>query len=214
MADNLIPPFQGTGDTTPSVATDDVAGVHFQKMKINLGGDGVDGNTWNGNIGGTVAVSAATVTGGTIQNVVGGSIVVTNATVAGGTIQNLNNGSIVVTNGTTLINPKPSTNVLLGHAVGTAAIGTLVAAAGSGTSIFVSSLSIKVLSGTLDVQLGFGTAEGGTTVLERGQFVTNSGIARSFPAAPGGNITNTALVYKIISGTGTASWNVSYTTGV
>lgn len=46
MADN-VPINPGT--TTP-IATDDVAGVQFQKIKVNLGADGVDGSLWNGNV--------------------------------------------------------------------------------------------------------------------------------------------------------------------
>ena len=34
MADNIITPATGSGDATPVVATDDVGGVHFQKIKI------------------------------------------------------------------------------------------------------------------------------------------------------------------------------------
>lgn len=39
MADNVR---GGSNDTTiPSIATDDVAGVHYQRVKLDLGGDGV-----------------------------------------------------------------------------------------------------------------------------------------------------------------------------
>lgn len=40
MADNVTIPAQGTGTATPVIATDDVAGVHYQKVKIALGADG------------------------------------------------------------------------------------------------------------------------------------------------------------------------------
>lgn len=40
MADNVTIPAQGTGTTTPVVATDDVAGVHYQRVKLDGGGDG------------------------------------------------------------------------------------------------------------------------------------------------------------------------------
>lgn len=40
MADNVTIPTQGTGDTTPVIATDDVSSVHFQKVKVDLGADG------------------------------------------------------------------------------------------------------------------------------------------------------------------------------
>ena len=34
MADNVTIPAQGVGDSTPDVATDDVSGVHYQKVKL------------------------------------------------------------------------------------------------------------------------------------------------------------------------------------
>lgn len=37
MADNIITPATGSGDATPVVATDDVSGVHFQKVKLAVG---------------------------------------------------------------------------------------------------------------------------------------------------------------------------------
>jgi hypothetical protein len=40
MADNVTIPATGTGTATPVVATDDVAGAHFQKVKLDVGGDG------------------------------------------------------------------------------------------------------------------------------------------------------------------------------
>lgn len=41
MANNVTIPPSGTGTATPVVATDDVGGVHYQKIKLDLGGDGV-----------------------------------------------------------------------------------------------------------------------------------------------------------------------------
>lgn len=41
MADNVVIPATGGGTVTPSIATDDVGGVHYQIVKIDLGGDGV-----------------------------------------------------------------------------------------------------------------------------------------------------------------------------
>jgi len=40
MADNLTIPASGTGTATPVVATDDVAGVHYQRVKLDGGADG------------------------------------------------------------------------------------------------------------------------------------------------------------------------------
>ncbi len=41
MADNITIPTTGSGTATPVVATDDVGGIHYQKVKIALGADGV-----------------------------------------------------------------------------------------------------------------------------------------------------------------------------
>lgn len=40
MADNVIIPTQGTGDTTPTIAADDVGGVKHQRVKVSVGADG------------------------------------------------------------------------------------------------------------------------------------------------------------------------------
>lgn len=40
MADNVTIPTTGAGTATPVIATDDVASVHYQKIKIALGSDG------------------------------------------------------------------------------------------------------------------------------------------------------------------------------
>ncbi len=41
MADDITLPATGTGTETPVVATDDVGGKHYQRIKIDLGGDGL-----------------------------------------------------------------------------------------------------------------------------------------------------------------------------
>jgi hypothetical protein len=40
MADNVTIPASGSGTATPVIATDDVSSVHFQKIKVDGGGDG------------------------------------------------------------------------------------------------------------------------------------------------------------------------------
>lgn len=40
MSDNVTIPASGTGTATPVVATDDVGGAHYQRVKVDLGGDG------------------------------------------------------------------------------------------------------------------------------------------------------------------------------
>lgn len=44
MADNVTLPATGTGTAAPVIATDDVAGVHYQAVKIALGADGAIDN--------------------------------------------------------------------------------------------------------------------------------------------------------------------------
>jgi hypothetical protein len=41
MADNVIIPATGSGTATPEIATDDVGGAHYQRVKLDVGGDGV-----------------------------------------------------------------------------------------------------------------------------------------------------------------------------
>ncbi len=41
MADNRTLPLTGAGDATAVVATDDVGGVHYQRIKLDAGADGV-----------------------------------------------------------------------------------------------------------------------------------------------------------------------------
>lgn len=40
MSDNMTMPLTGAGDTTKVVATDDVGGVHYQRVKLDVGADG------------------------------------------------------------------------------------------------------------------------------------------------------------------------------
>ncbi|WP_119271439.1 hypothetical protein [Taklimakanibacter deserti] len=40
MADNVTIPATGSGTATPIVATDDVSGIHYQRVKLDGGGDG------------------------------------------------------------------------------------------------------------------------------------------------------------------------------
>ena len=41
MADDVTIPASGTGSATPVIATDDVGGRHFQRIKIDVGAEGV-----------------------------------------------------------------------------------------------------------------------------------------------------------------------------
>lgn len=50
MADNKVLPFTGTGDANATFATDEIAGVNWQRIKLTLGADGVnDGDIASGN---------------------------------------------------------------------------------------------------------------------------------------------------------------------
>ena len=129
-----------------------------------------------------------------------------------GTVTRLEQGSINVTAGTFRqdyrpISPELTYGTIFG---GTAAgYGTLIAAQGSGTSIYITNLKMMNNSGgtaPLDMMIGYGTALNGTTVVDRGNYVT--GISRSFKGM-NGNITNTDLVCYV-GAAGTIAVNISY----
>lgn len=70
MADNVTAPPSGTGTATPVIATDDVGGVHYQKVKLDVGGDGattpVSGTL---PVSGTVTATVPPSTTGTLTSV-------------------------------------------------------------------------------------------------------------------------------------------------
>lgn len=112
------------------------------------------------------------------------------------------------------LNPAPSSPITNFGTLGTAAsatYGTLVAAPGIGTSLYINDLSIVSYSGTTDYMVAFGTGVTGAGVLARGLFAPSSGIEKVFPLANNGNLTNTPLVFWI-NGAGTGYINVSYFT--
>lgn len=112
------------------------------------------------------------------------------------------------------INPVPHFNILTTGTAGTLGVGTLVAAPGVGTAIYVCSFSVdgdSSVLGTAEVILSFGTVVTGSGVLFRATLATLNDVAnQSFPYPVNGGLTNTPLTYKIQSGAGTVSWNVSY----
>jgi hypothetical protein len=140
-----------------------------------------------------------------VGNINGGSIVVTTGTITTGTIASVTN----LAGGTIKLNPKLSREQLGFNQVGTAAIGTLVSAPGSGTATYLNNLTISVMSGTLDVCVGYGTAQSGTSVVERGLFVAGGGLTQRYNAYSG-SITNAALVWTIVSGAGTVAISGKY----
>lgn len=140
--------------------------------------------------------------GGTLGILTNGSIVVTAGTVTAGTI-NI---------GTVKLDGRPAVNIASYGTTfgGTEALyGTLVAAPGTGTSIWVNDLTIVNSAGTITCLVGFGTALNGASVLAKGSFGANSGIQKSYPLAVNAATTNKDLVCYI-SGAGTADFNVSY----
>lgn len=151
---------------------------------------------------GTVSVDAGTITAGTINA----------GTITAGTINSATITAGTINTGTVSIDQTPVNNVLSYSTTGTASIGTLIAAPGVGTSIILESVSMVVHNGTSDVMIGYGTAQSGTTVVERGLFTAGGGISKDYSHPIGKNITNTALVYDQITGTGTVTYTVKYYT--
>lgn len=93
-------------------------------------------------------------------------------------------------------------------------IGTIVAAPGVGTSIFVTSLDIVSQNGTVEPVVSFGLVANGEGVLNRGNYGAQGGIAKSYVPANNGGTTNAALTWNLLSGSGTVSYNVVYFTEV
>ncbi len=186
-----------------------VPGLYGQVALTSTGGEVGASSTEGGTVGtasGNLVMYRGTA--GTITVVgTGNGLPVTLQTLIAG--EDLTNNRLNVNN-----NPSFATNILLANAVGTAAIGTLVAAPGVGTSIYVTSFSIdgdSTVLGTAEVCLSFGTAQTGTAVLFRATLATLNDVAiQSYAYGVNGGITNTPLTYLIVSGAGTVSWNVQY----
>ena len=95
--------------------------------------------------------------------------------------------------------------------VGTASgslFGTISATSGAGTIHVLTGVNIVVTSGTPEIMVSYGSALTGGSVLVRGSFTTNSGIARNFnPPIDSG--TNSEIMYHFVSA-GTANIQVQY----
>lgn len=182
---------------------------------------------------GSIAITAGTIgagtinTLGTVSNILAGTIQNSGTVTGVGVVSAITTGSIVVTAGTMTqttgtvnsgtINagtftsqPYPASQVQSAFAIGTAAIGTLVSAVGAGTGIYVNSLQLIAMSGTLDMCLSFGLGSTTNQVVSRGLFPAGAGIALSFPNSSFYGTSNSALTYQILGGAGTASWQVTY----
>ena len=229
MADNVLI-NQGT---STSIATDDVGGVHYQTVKLDVGVSGVS-SPFTGTIGAVTNLAGGTVTrlesgtlalvtrAGNIGTVESGSVIVTNlnsgtvnalaaGTITGGTLGNLNYGTIS-------IDAKPAGSAILTtHTLGTGGgtfVGTMVAPVGAGTYIYLTGISIIARSGG-SIDAGIASNIVGSTgagVVARGFIPTaGGGIARDFnPAIRIG--TNGTLAYFLITA-GTADFNATYWVG-
>lgn len=115
--------------------------------------------------------------------------------------------------GAITINSKPGSQILTYGTSTIGTIGTLVAAGGAGTSIYVTSFSIDgdvTAIGTPDIVLGFGTVQNGSGVIFRGALPTTTPFGQTFPFPISNNQTNTPLTFMQLSGGGTIAFNVSY----
>ena len=126
----------------------------------------------------------------------------------GGTVDSITN----VAGGTVQVHQKAPNPILFVTQTGTEAIGTLIAAPGADTAIYLNELSISAHEDDIDIQIAYGTAETGDGVVTRVFTKAGGGIQKSFPIASSGGKTNTALTYTIINGSGTKSINCSYWT--
>ena len=177
MADN----FQINTGTALTIATDDISDVHYPKVKLDVGADGVS-SAFTGTLG-----AVTNLAGGTVGRVGGGSIVVT-----GGTI---NTGTIFAQTIGTEVNPAnewTASGNLTGTATGT------IRAASAGSVIYVTSLIVSVESaGRVSIASGTPTSP----IIGTMNFNANGGIAAMPMNPPLRTTSGSALVYNQ-SGTG------------
>lgn len=161
------------------------------------------------------SLSAGTVTrveGGTIStNMLSGTLNLGTVVTSSGTITSITN----VAGGTLQLNPKPSRSIFTFGTVTNGTIGTLVAAPGSGTSVYIQDVSIQVYNGTAEpiISWGLSTTGGGAAgggPIIRGNFAAGGGQQKSYPNAVNGGTSNVAVTYNILSGSGTVSYLLTY----
>jgi hypothetical protein len=95
MADDITIPASGTGTATPKVATDDVGGSHYQKVKLDLGADGASAPAVGTvPVSGTVTVTEPVAVDGTVAvsnfpatQPVSGTVTVTEPVTVDGTVE-------------------------------------------------------------------------------------------------------------------------------
>src|SRR3990167_9376738 len=175
MADNIS---VNTG-TAATIRTDDVGGVQYPVVKLDVGADGVS--------------SAFTGTLGAITNLAGGTVVVTTGTLAGGTLTALGIGTISV--GTVL-------NIGLRHedefatvVTGTGTATGTVKAAISGSAIYITGVVISAGTATTNIGLSSGTPTS-NNVLGTIVFAANGGLALTPIDPPLRTASGSALVWS------------------
>src|SRR3990167_7718436 len=225
MADNV----KITQGTQTDIATDDVSGVQFQKIKLDTGADGIS-SAFTGTLG-----AITNLAGGTLTRLEGGSVVVTAGTISDldtvGTVGRLEGGSVVVTTGTTNVTTgsivvtagtmttgtltknayRPVNQATSFGTVGTAGgslFGTISGTSGGGTVHLVSNVDIVQVTGTSEILVLYCSALTGGSVLAQGAFAPGGGISKTFnPPIESG--TNSEIIYHFV-GAGTSRITVSY----
>lgn len=197
--------IQNSGTTTGVGTVSNVAVIH-NAGTIQNGTLSVLSNLTNGSINvtaGTVAVTTpGTITSGSITIIAG-----TIGTVA--SIAQVHNAGTLQA-GTITTQPYPASQVQSASFIGTGAVGTLVSAIGAGTGIYINSIILTAMSGTLDMCLSFALGSTTNQVVQRGLYVPGGGVALSFDNPSFYGTANSALTYQILGGAGTASWQVTY----
>ncbi len=127
MSDNILV----TEGTAKAIAADDVSSVWFQRVKLDVGADGVS--------------SAFTGTIGAVTNVAGGTI----ARLGGGTLTNLASGTV-----NTISGPHEDYFGSVGT-IGATATGTLVGSV-AGSAVYITDIAISC-EGAATVTIGNGT---------------------------------------------------------
>lgn len=182
---------------------------------ISGGGGGASGTTNVGTLN-TGTINTGTINNGTFVMPSGtlttGSIVVTAGTMiqSAGTI---NTGTVVLNGGTAGLMNTRSGKILVSYGTtSSGTIGTIVAAPGAGTALWVTSLDIIVQSGTCEPVVSFGLVANGAGVLNRGMYGALGGITKTFIPANNGGTSNLPLTWNVLTSSGTVSYNVVYFT--
>ena len=185
MADNIS---VNTG-TAATIRTDDVGGVQYPVVKLDVGADGVS-SAFTGTLGAITNLAGGTVgilTAGTVTRLGGGSIVVKAGKINKGTI-------FAQTIGTEL---KPTNEIGTAVTLTGTATGTLVAAS-AGSIHYVTSLIVSVESaGRVSIASGTPTSP----IIGTMNFSANGGIAAMPINPPIRTASGSALVFNQ-SGTG------------